>query len=102
MIPLLSTVELINVLGKVSNVPTFVGIVNYYRYMWRKHTHTLAPLTKICSTKVKCKWNGLDHNAFMTTKNILGLDILLSCPDFIEIFLIHIDATKTQIGGGVN
>ena len=53
--PLLSKVEAvkaINIPNKVCNVRRFVGLVNYYRYMWHKHAPTLALLTKLWSTKV--------------------------------------------------
>ena len=56
--PLSSKVEVIksiDVLTKVCDVRRFVGLENYYRDKWRKRAHTLAPLTKICSTKVKFK-----------------------------------------------
>ena len=42
----------------------FVGLMNYYRDMWRKRVNTLAPLTKPCSKKVKFKWNDVENNAF--------------------------------------
>ena len=38
--------------NKVCYVRSFMGLVNYYRDMWRKHTNTLATLNKLCYTKV--------------------------------------------------
>ena len=78
--PLFSKVEAIksiDVPTKVLEVRRFVGLVNYYRDMWHKRAHTLAPLTKLCSTKVKFKWADLENNAFVAMKNILGHDFLL-------------------------
>ncbi len=37
----------------------FVGLVNCYRDMWRRHPHILAPLTKLCS--VTQKWESGDE-----------------------------------------
>jgi hypothetical protein len=34
----------------------FLGIINYYRYMWQKRSHMLAPLTGLVSPLVKYKW----------------------------------------------
>ena len=56
--PLFSKVEAIkeiDVLTKVNDVWKFVGLINYYTYMCCKRAHTLAPLTKLYSTKVKFK-----------------------------------------------
>ena len=58
VIPLLYKVEAIKSIyfsTKVHNVRRFVGLVSYYRDIWRNHADTLAPLTKLCSTKVKLK-----------------------------------------------
>ena len=33
----------------------FIGVVNYYRDIWARRSHTLAHLTKITSSKVKFK-----------------------------------------------
>ena len=41
---------------KTKDVRQFVGMINYYRDMWHKHAHTLTPLTKLCSTKLKFNW----------------------------------------------
>jgi hypothetical protein len=34
----------------------FVGMLNYYRDMWQKRSHMLAPLTGLVSPLVKYKW----------------------------------------------
>ena len=94
-------IEAINSTTKVCNILRFVGLVNYYRYMWGKSAHTLAPLTKLCSTKVKLKWTDEENDAFTSTK-IVGCDVLLYYPNFNEIFIINIDASKTQIGGVIS
>ena len=60
----------------------FIGLVNYYRDMWRKRAHTLATLEKICSTEVKFKWTDVENRSFIPMKKIVGSDVLLSCPYF--------------------
>ena len=45
--PLSSKVEAIkaiDVLTKVRGIRRFIGLVKYYRYMWRKRAHTISPL----------------------------------------------------------
>ena len=61
---------------KLCDICWSVGIVNYYRDMWRKRAHTLSPLTKILSTKVNFKGTEEDQNGFMKMKRILGIDSL--------------------------
>ena len=72
---------------------------NFHMEMWRKHAHTLEPLTKICSTKVKFKWNGIKKNPFMEIKNIVVREILLSYTNSSEEFINHTDDYKTKTGG---
>ena len=67
-----------------------------------QRAHTLSPLTKSFSTKVKFKWNDVENNSFLAMKNIVGRDVLISYPNFSENIIIHTDARKTQIGVGGN
>ena len=77
------TIKEINIPAKVRDVRRFVGLMNYYRDIWRKRANTLAPLTKLCSMKVKLKWTDVENNDFIATKKIVGRDVLLSYPNFI-------------------
>ena len=60
-------IKKIYVQTKVCDVRRFVGILHYSSYMWRKHTHTLAHLTKL-STNVKLEWTDVEQEYFMATK----------------------------------
>ena len=64
----LEAIKAIVVPTKVKNIHSFVVIVNYYRDMWRKSANKLAPLTKLCSTRVKFKWTDVENNVFIATK----------------------------------
>ena len=70
--------------------------------MCHKRAHTLDPLTKLCSTKVKFKWTDVENNPFIEMKKILGCEILLSYTNFSEMFIIHTDARKMQLGGMIS
>ena len=48
--------------------------------------------------KVKFKWTDVESNAFIAMKNILGHNVLLSYHNFSEKFIIHTDASNTQLG----
>ena len=75
-------IKAIDVPTKVQEVQMFAVLVNYYRYMWliKKRTH-------------------IESNTFVAMKNTVGRDILLSYPNFSKTFIIHIYASKTQLGG---
>ena len=92
-------IKSIDVPTKLCDVWRFVGLVNYYRYMWRKRAHTLSPLTKLFSMKVKFKWKDIENNAFAAMTKIVGLDVLLSYPNFIIFKIIHTEASNMKLEG---
>ena len=49
--------------------------------------------------KVKLKWIEVENSALIDTKKIVGHDVLISYPKFIEKFIIHTDASKLKLGG---
>ena len=63
---------------------------------WRKRAHTLSYFF-ICLTEVKFKCTDVENDAFISMKKIVGRGVLLSYPDFSEIFIIHAEASKTQL-----
>ena len=86
----------------VKQVRRFVGLVNYYRDMWPRRAHVLAPLTKLTSKKNKFVWTTVEQEAFDEMKRIIGRDALLAYPDFDDEFIIHTDASKTQLGAVIS
>jgi len=57
--PLQKKVEAIKKLAPPKNkkqLRRFIGIINYYRDMWIRRSHTLAPLTKLTSKNAKWEW----------------------------------------------
>jgi hypothetical protein len=42
----------------------FIGFVNYYRDMWIRRSHVLAPLSELCSKNVTWKWTEAHRKAF--------------------------------------
>ena len=47
---------------------SFIGMINYYRDMWRKRSEVLAPLTELTSTTMLWKWKEKHNKAFHTIK----------------------------------
>ena len=86
----------------VRDIQNVLGLVNYYRDMWRKRAHTLASLTYICSTEVNFKWTDVEKNYFIAMKKIVGRDVLLYYLNFSKRFIVHTGARKTQLGGVIS
>eukprot|EP00957_Ditylum_brightwellii_P041296 3126204-Ditylum_brightwellii.AAC.1 len=55
----------------------FIGIINFYRYMWKGGAEKLAPLTVITSKKAKWKWTQVEQQAFEAVKTAVAKNTLL-------------------------
>ena len=86
----------------IKDVRKFVGMVNYYRDMWIRRSDVLSPLMKLCSKKATFTWGEEQQTAFNTMKKILSRETLLSYPDFDKPFIIHMDASHTQLGSVIS
>jgi uncharacterized protein YozE (UPF0346 family) len=74
----LTKLETLNQLGG------FIGMVNFYRSIWRHCAHVMASSTKL--VKVECNqfkqhWGPKQDNAFEALKALITQDILLCYPD---------------------
>ena len=76
----------------------FLGMVNYYRDMWQKRSHILAPLTALSSKKAPWKWTEQCQQAFDTIKRVISKETLLAFPDFSKEFHVYTDASDYQLG----
>ena len=80
----------------------FIGIVNYYRDMWIRRSHVLAPLAKLTSKTAKWEWGPVERKAFNDMKKIICREVMLAFPDFSKPFVIHTDASHTQLGAVIS
>ena len=64
------------------DVRSFIGIMNFYRDMWIRRSHVLAPLASLTSTKAKWSWGEKERNAFKLAKKIMSQETILRFPDF--------------------
>ena len=77
---------------------SFIGMVNYYRDMWIRRSHVLAPLAALTSKTAKWTWLPEHQAAFNTMKKIIAKETLLAFPDFNKEFVIYTDASHSQLG----
>lgn len=76
----------------------FLGMINYYRDMWKRRSHLIAPLTALVSKKATFTWTKSHENAFQDIKKVISRETLLAYPDFNKEFHIHTDASDYQLG----
>ena len=102
--PLLKKIEAICRIARPTiptHVRSFVGLINYYKDMWPRRAHILAPLTELCGSKHKFKWTDIHENAFNRAKQLIAEDVLLRFPDHTLPFSIYTDASTYQIGATI-
>ena len=76
----------------------FLGMVNYYRDMWRRRSHILAPLSALASNKKPWKWGPEEQKAFEEIKEVVSEETLLMFPQFDKPFHVYTDASNYQLG----
>ena len=82
----------------VKQLRSFLGMVNYYRDMWIRRSHILAPLNALNRKGVKWRWTEVEQKAFDDIKRVMSKETLLHYPDFNKPFEIHTDASHYQLG----
>ena len=56
----------------------FIGMINFYRDIWKKRSELLAPLTSLTSKNVKYKWKDEHQNCFDAINHVIGREVLLA------------------------
>ena len=62
----------------VREIRRFVGLVNFYRTMWPRRAHLLAPLTAITGKEKKFIWTPEHQEAFERMKSCIRCYFILS------------------------
>ena len=80
----------------------FVGMINYYRDMWKGRSSMLAPLTSMCGKNEKFEWTPQMQEAFELVKTKILNEAMLAHPDFSKPFNVHTDSSDYQLGGVIS
>jgi len=82
---------------------SFLGMVQFYRDMWKQRSHILAPLTDLVGLgKKKIKWESKHQESFDRIKKVLAKETILNYPRFDRPFDIHTDASDRQLGAVIS
>jgi hypothetical protein len=81
----------------VKQLRSFIGAVTFYRDMFPKRSHLLAPLTDQVGKK-NINWTPHCQKAFDSVKALLAKDAFLKYPDHNRPFHIYCDASDLQLG----
>ena len=77
----------------------FLGMINFYRDVYKQRSHILAPLSRLSSaSKQNWKWGEVEQTAFENAKKMLEQDALLAYPDWSKTFQLFSDAIDYQLG----
>ena len=79
-------------------VRNFRGVINYYRNMRPRRSHTLAPLTRMTSNKRKFQLVKTEQDAFNEIKRTVARNNLFTYLYFNETFKINTNTSKFQLG----
>lgn len=80
---------------------SFLGAINFYRDMYPRRAHILAPLSKVSATKGEIRWTEEMIKAFDQIKALLAQDAFVRYPDHNKPFHIYADASNYQMGAAI-
>ena len=80
---------------------SFLGAVTYYRHLWPRRSHILAPLTALSGKPTLQDWNPDCDKAFAEMKALIASDAIMAFPDPNKHFHIFTDASDYQMGAAI-
>ena len=70
---------------------SFIGLINYYRDMWKHRSGISTPLSSMIYKQAKCNWSKECQKGFDIIKKLVSRETLPSYPNFNKPFVIHTD-----------
>lgn len=94
----LRAIQEIPIPNDVTQLKSFLGLVNYYRKFIPGFAKIALPLYALTKKGVEYTWSGITDAAFNQLKAALISADCLYAPDFKKQFILQTDACKTGIG----
>ena len=91
----------------VKQLKRFLGMITFYRDVFERRSHIMAPLTDLAAdcgkrkgkkAKSAWKWEKIHQDAFDECKQMLAQEAKLAFPDFSLPFHLYTDASDRQLG----
>ena len=79
---------------------SFIGAVNYYKSLWPRRAHLLAPLSELTGNK-PFSWDDRKQRAFDAMKALMASNCINKYPDYTKTFHIYTDASDYQLGAAI-
>ncbi|XP_070008643.1 uncharacterized mitochondrial protein AtMg00860-like [Nicotiana sylvestris] len=83
---------------KVTELRSFLGLVNYYRRFISGYSAKASPLTELLKKNKPWVWTEHCQKAFECLKAAVTDESVLALPDFAKTFEVHTDALDFAIG----
>ena len=86
----------------VTEMKSLIGMVQFYKNMFKRRSHILTPLIEASTQGKKnaiIKWDAEMDRAFIELKQAVAAETLLRFPDWSKPFTLHTDASDFQLGG---
>ena len=86
--------------SNATELRTFLGMITYYRDMWPRRSHILAPFTALARLprKAKLEWTEELDLAFKRVKAILVQGVIMTFPNHNKYFDTFTDSSDYQLG----
>ena len=79
---------------------SFIGAVNFYKSLYPRCAHLLAPLTDLTGNR-PFSWDEEKELAFKQLNAIIATDCINTYPDYSKPFHIYTDASAYQVGAAI-
>ena len=79
---------------------SFIGAVNFYKSLWPRRAHVLAPLAELTG-KRPFEWSSTKQRAFEEMKAIIASNCYNQYVDLNEPIEIYTDASDYQLGAAI-